>query len=511
MNDKTVVMRRLLFLLSALSGALVLFSCSLRPYAPELGLTVSPEQMRDVSELTHFAIAASEGVSDSLTSANVGNRSLECLNAVGQIFFPFTLSQLKAGASIPIVGGAHRFTILGFKDVTGTPTTVAQLFSGSSQLKTFVVAQKSVNTLVATSVAMQSTYVSGGSTDLMVRCLPASSALHGLYNVSSSVSYLKNTGSWASTNVGTGANPSLFVDNQGVAHASMGGASLTYLNNASGSFVSDGDIAGAVAGSSGIVRMSNGAVQVLATRLALASEATVFSRTGPAAWVEGGTVLTNGLTNFADLNLRIGPKDTMLATATKNTTPPVVQVNTKGASATWAAPLDLGAAGAQPCSWGTSKAGGAVDSLGKSHVLFRCQITSAPDSFILAYATNRTGSWVASTVGLSTNSLVSISLTMDGGDLLHAIYSTDLAAYYITAPSQTGAWSAATVVYLSSQIGGVAIGALNSTTAAALFEVVENGDRRLRPATFASGTWQTGPLLISGLSTFQLFPLIYYR
>ncbi len=503
-------MKWLVTILSGVVGALALFSCSLQPMGSSLALQANADRTRDLSELTHFAIAATSGVSDSLTSAIVKNRSLVCLNATGQIAFPYTLSQLKSGASVAIVPGSHRFTILGFKGVSGQPTSVAQLFSDSPSLQAFVVAQVSANTLTTSSVAMQSTYISGVTTDLLVACPFA--AQHAIYNISGGVHYTKNAGTdWVSTPIVNGANESLFVDNQGVAHALVGSTTLRYLNNRSGGFTYIGaEVTNAAVAVSGIALTSLGAVNVLAGRAGVNTDARVFTRDAAGTWSDSVAVLTTP-NNFTELHLRIGPEDTLLAFGTKQSIPAFAQVNTKAIGGVWGTAIDIVSAGSQTCSSSTSNISGAVDSVGNAHVIYRCQVTTAPDKYYLGYATNRTGSWMTSAVGTATDSLGFTSLAIDASNNLHAIYVVSNAAYYRTlGNNDPNGWGSAVLIYTAASIGAVAIGGASSTPAGALLDITEGSTQSLRAFTY-SGGWQSGQYVLTNISGFRLFPLIYYR
>src|SRR5690606_32746778 len=149
--------------------ALSPLACSLSPFNPKVPVALRLERAGPpLPEMDYYLVAVSGGsLSSSLTSANVGMRSLDCLQLGGQIFFPYTFDQITSGASLALAAGEYRFSILGFSGsaVPGA-ATVGQVYAGSPALKAFLLAQLTATVTPGQNVKLTASYNAPAATDL---------------------------------------------------------------------------------------------------------------------------------------------------------------------------------------------------------------------------------------------------------------------------------------------------------------------------------------------------------
>jgi len=491
-----------LFLVLLISGALF-SSCSLRPMAAvQVRL---PDTLRDnpaLAEMDRFAVAISGSVGGTLAASEVGNRSLDCLNLSGQVSFPYTLAELIEGVSITVAPGEYRFTIVGFDGVTGSPSTVGQMFGTSANLTGFIIAQASFSTVTSPNVTLTSLYQPASATDLLTACPAPAGTLHTLFNMESSLQYLKYaSGVWSySTVSGTliGDYFGLAVDSLGVAHVAYaesdgGQEPVSYANNSTGSFIPNTVYSLTSFFPFDLAVTGDGVRNFMGVLPTNFLEVALFPNSGGSAWIPGPSVLSTASGSFSRVRVKEGPENTLIAVALTNFGPPSVHVAMRDTSGIWGSGGVLTTAGAGSCSVSINSANAVIDAYGFGHLLFLCD--SGPSATRLGYATNRTGAWVTADITGAVLAAKVPSFTIDQADTLHAVFvSVGNLVHYLSANAITGNWSP-TELALSATgpVDGVAVGAFGPQEIHVVYaEDDGGGTTSLRTAKKTNGQWASG-------------------
>jgi len=498
-------MRGISFLLTCAISLGLLQSCSLNWSPPQLTITFrqndSPRGGRSLSALDHFALVVSgSGAVDNTRSADVGGKSLACLNLTGQATFPLTLSQLTSGVSLSLATGTYRFSVIGF-DSSGlaSPATIAELYANSPLLQEYLVAQTTVDTAQSSTVTLNSTYNSGTTANLFAECTSPATVLHGLISTSGTISYLKGLGSqWTLTLVGdtaTASKGALAVDVNGVAHVSYGfpagSDGVRYATNQSGSFVSTevGSPTETLGKDYSSLALSSDNKLYLATNrtLAATADARLYERAST-FWV-GTTILSGLLAFMPQLDLQAGPSRTLGLFATIQNSGSALYIAQRSASLVWS-DRSLSTAGATACPAGISSPSGAIDAQGFAHVVYVCDNTGLK---VIGYATDRSGSWTTSQLSPgSDGSFSRVRLALDGNGGMHAIYQHSTGALKYQASSvSTGTWGAESspLSGFFNISGGFAIAAPHADEIHIIVLRDHSSVGRLTYLTNASGSW----------------------
>ena len=400
--------------------------------------------------MNYFAIAVSGGsLTNNVTSANVGNRSVSCLKLNGQVFFPYTYSQIVAGVPLALAAGNYTFTILAFSNANAGATTIAQLYSGSPSLNAFEIATLAASVTPGQSIRLDSAYDGGTAVDLQVSCPPSNGNLYAL-TLTSSVPrlYRRLNGVWQNDLIPDGGtlygSASLAVDTSGtalvaLASSSSAGANFAMLPNvyqqiATGATTGDkNDVAIVVKDSgvrSAIANVYDGLTQY--TGVEFTTNGTV--------WTAGSTVFPNA---FAYQNFRLvaGPGDRLLASANPEVAAAPLRVAVKVAG-TWEASTVVQEVNGTLCNAPIVKASLAFDSLGNAYAAYVCGMSQD----IIGMLTNRSGSWanfqVLTTSGNGINDLD--LLIVDGN--MHVAYAVGTQVFHSTAPEGSSTFSPSVVV-----------------------------------------------------------------
>ncbi len=493
--------------------AVFLFSCSLKTMSPVREFRIRlPEPLRDeplLTQMTHFAIAVSGGVSDTLRPSDVGNRSLDCLNLNGQVFFAYTLNQLLSGVQISLSQGQYRFTILAFANGVGNPSTISGLYSSSPALKAYVVAQAQADTRTSSSVTLLSTYQPASVSDLLLTCPIPPLRYNGIFSVTNNLRHYRfDGGLWSFSPIGDpgySREPSIYTDAAGYVHIAYSYffnafEALRYITNQSGSYVETTVVAGTSGNEpTAITQTTNGSIYILSITPTSAPNLRLIRR-GVSSWTEEDSPLSGDI--FTSLVLEPGPNNSLLVAAQASAFAEI-KVTTGAAGGGFAAPTSINTAGAESCNSGATFVSGRMDALGHGHLVYRCQI--ATDFTRIGYATNLSGGWQNFEVAtLTTFNIPGLSFDISDDGFMHAAYSDGNSVYYMRGSTVTGIWDSPSLAYQSgTSIPELALAARSGTDVQIIAQVVST-DRYLRPMSNRTGFWvasddfhDNGPTLLS--------------
>ncbi len=492
--------------------------CSLSP------LTKVPlriELRRDgppIAGMNHYALAVSGGtLSNSLTAASVGGRSLGCLNLDGQVLFPYSYAQLKQGVSLSLVPGQYRITFFGFGGpATPGVTSVGAMYSAAPLVETYVLAQKTVSVAGGESIKLDATYEPASSANRNLVCVPQTGTLYALVADSGSpVVYDRENGAWSANPVTTGGGPpvntSLFVEGSGnllVAQGILGvGIGMSLFTPAYQS------IAGAAQVSSNYnvatTVTSDGIRHVMGARDSAGDEMIVnyFSSNGT-TWNQGTSAFP-AEPEYRHFSVTSGPFNRLLTAAVRFDLVGYLVVNQGTSGLGWGSHAEFDSAGAQNCLVGNGAASPAVsfDSVGAGHVVFLC----GPDA--VGIATNRSGPWVSSIVWSNAGLLNDVDMTIVDG-VRHIVMAHAGGVSYLSASEAASTFATPLLIYdnppSNNTLDVGIVGADASHLHVAFLEEVGGTLTRLRYLENSSGSWVVETAAELGLSA-RLFPPIYIR
>ncbi len=449
--------------------------------------------------MTHFAVAISEGIANSVSASDTQGRDISCLKTVGQTTFPLTLSQLLSGVSISVPVGTHHIAILGYSGTTASHPTLASLFAQRPVAKSFVVAEGDFNTVTDTSVRLTSSYDKNTATDRLVYCpLPPEGAQGALLVGDTAMRFKLQEGTWVRTDIGSGvvSVPGFHVDVSGVAHASFSfGSSVGYGNDSAGSF--GNALIPTAIGPTSLAVASNGEVWVAA--------AVDVDPSQVGAYLAGvgysATALNSGGTPFETAHLRAGPDNRLLAFGRGNR---VLRVATR-TSGSWSATTSFSAAGAHSCSNVLDSEQGAFDPQGHAHLVFRCDNSTSR----LGYATNRSGSWQSYMLGDETV-VGPTSIAIDAAGNLHIFYSATQTIKYTTASVPDYVFTEPTELYTHSDtMVGIVVSAISPTRFRGWFHSAGVSDPSVYAFEYQDAEFSGPQLVYTATTSMGMTPILF--
>ncbi len=502
----------LVFLVIAL-GSSFLLHCSLRSYPPQILVQISsPENLlvrgaSPLSQLAVFAVSVNN-MANTLSSADLDTRDPNCL-LPGAVVVA-TYAQLLEGVTVTVSAGSHQFTIFGF-DNSGVPhpSSLRELFLGSPNLKTYVVAQKTVDLNGVNGVTLSAVYDSNNPpADRLAQCSRNDATLHALVTVGTELSYLtkSRTGVWSNTLLPTPTQfGSLAIGPDGFVNISAGASGsggVNYLTNSSGSFVSENVVSNSVTNGyndSGIAVSQDGVVHIVANRSSAGTYHGVESYGHLGSWTVGSTALTtNSNIPVISTALKSGEGSFLVSQARSQTSSTPLHLNT--ATPGWGTSTTLiDHANAVPCYGGISKAVADIYQ-GHVHVAYLCDTLSGQT---IGYANDLSGSFVSQSLASDvSNSYRSLGFSIDSGGQMHLAYSFhSISVNYALGSALTGTWQVPVSIYAGGNPNDVAITAQSPGSIHIIFNQLSDFD--LHYLTNFSGSW-----VVSSTANFASVPAI---
>ncbi len=454
--------------------------------------------------MTRFAVVFSGPAANTVSTADVNQRNLSCLKLTGQVSFPYTLAQLKQGVSISVAPGSYTVQIVGYSGVPGTPTTIAQIFSDSSSLKSFAIANALLDTTATSSVRLTSTYVKATATDLIAACPTPQNGLQSAYSTGNELYLMSYSGTeWDESLV---ASPqilgsySLNVDSQRTAHvsyidASSGGYVLKYAQKLNGNLTFDTIRVAGENSPHAIVTDFGGTTYVLTKdNPSNQTRARLFRKAS--GWIDDGVRL-NQSNNIADIQLAASSiNNALVAVSASVLSGDPVHVEYRDPSEAWTTIGDFSSAGAYNCDNGTTNLHASFDSLGFAHIVFEC----IGPQVHLGYLTNRSGAWASydltpSAIAAQTTGL---SLSLDSDNDLHVLFAVQNSVRYIKGDLDTLTFTPVESVFDSTvTLDRVTMKAAGPNEIRALFMEHEGGPYRIYPLEKRQNIWEVGLLITS--------------
>ncbi len=486
--------------------------CSFTPLTP---LRLHVEGLRDNPELANLAsfavVVSGGGLSPTVTSAGVGNRSLQCLKLDGQVSYPHTLAELTAGISLSIPLGTYRISIVGYSDGIQGNTSIGSLFSAIPSLRSYLIAQGDFNTVASHVARLPSTYVKASAIELVAACPPQASGLYATYTQNSFFGVLKKiNGTWSTDSVGSVATNlgNFALDSSGFADFVYtlnlaGPTQLYYSSNRSGSYVETtissaydpsfpADIAIATNGTKYMVNVDPLATNKLQLR----------SKIGSGAFTLENSSLMAGVATLSDARIVAGPSNRLLVLTADAT---YIGVRVRDDQGVWSSTQTLLTAGSFSCSGGLRRPHGLIDGTGTAHIVYLCY--SAATTGRVGYANNRSGTLATRDLSsISYSNFANLSLASDG-TYLRVLYGTDgNVVQYQKGDLATGNFTQPVPSFsaVGGLIGGVAIASPSSTDTRALILNSGAGLAKITELALANEVWTEVGTVVSGSSSFAL-------
>ncbi len=490
------------FVLVLIVVSILVLSCSFSIRPQTLTFSLSHRNAsrlgRDLSDLDHFALVITEGLPNTISSNDVGGKSLGCLFLNGLVTFPLTLAQLVSGINLSIPTGTYRFSVIGF-DSSGVvnPSSIAELYLNSPTLKEYVVAQATLSTLQSNKVNLSPTFATGVTPDQLGLCPVTTTVLHGLLTSTTKVFYLKGIRSQWSTSPVSGldnaSQGSLALAADGTAHVSYGepdGVSgLQYATNKTGTFASQ-QVTNSTGGKnySAIAIDSVNDIQVVSNEAANLFNLVGFTNHNT-LWNNGSPIQTGLGVHVQQLDLVAGANRTLFLMS-KITTPGAgLDLFLKNSSLNWTS-AQVATAEPTPCTGGIFEPSGVYDAEGFAHAVYRCK-PGGPFDYI-GYATNRSGMWLTSKVYELAGRFTIPRLAIDGAGGMHAVYRNSANELWYQYRAQfTGNWSTPIVILSELAIitDGVEIAAPSANDVHVIVLRNQSGVGHLTYLTNRSGSW----------------------
>lgn len=380
----------------------------------------------------------------------MGNRSLSCLGFTGTVNFPYTFSQVTAGLSLSLPPGSYTFTFVGFSGSgVASPASVAQLFSGSSELKAFVLAEANGTVAAGGQFAITSTYNEGTATDRIAGCPPLTQRLHAAVIDNSAIYYHQRVnGSWQMQNINTGVlidEAHLFVEDGGAAHLSFynntASYGIQYGNNRTGSFSFSAVVDSSTTNGrdfSDLAVSPSGEVSLLLNRSNLgAMNPEILSDNNGAGWGYKGPGYTSSNAYYSDMRLAISPTGKLFAAGVDTGGASTLRAAVRSEAQVWGGPAAITQAGANSCSDIRSPAI-SFDPNEQPHMVYVC---AAIGNYHIGYANQILGPWINSAPYGSSVLPSYPAMDIDAQGRMHLAYALGTNLYYQYGNSATGSWS----------------------------------------------------------------------
>ncbi len=489
-----------------------LASCSFRPLSATVIVKVSPPAGRPGPALSamRFAVAISNGPPDSVTSINVQGRNRDCLKLRGLVAFPYTYDELRAGVQIPLALGSYHVAIVGYSDLTGSPTTIEEMFSGSSSLKSFLIAEDDYDTSASSNVVLTSTYDEVTTADLMASCpVPGSAGRITLAIVDDILKIGKNLDSTPSfTNIlveQSPQRPNLFVEESGTINLSYMVAApsyqVRYAVDTGAGFVDELVHNHSELGPTAVARDEGGRLTVFYRDPADPTKANVRSKVG-LGWGPEINVLDSALAfPYDKLELVPAAGNQLVATGISTTGAALIDVRIRDSLDNWGPLVSISNAGAVACDNAIDSYQTKTDSAGFVHIAYRC--ASASGTY-LGYATNKSGSFtdVAISPGPLAFGMNQVALDIDSTGQLHILYTATNGLHYVTGSIALGTFSNDDVVLpQTDESVGITFRALGPSSLFVLF--TSNGAEKYLFRILGTG-WVLGPAIVSAVLGIEL-------
>ncbi len=389
--------------------------------------------------MDYFTVAVTGGsVSDSLTSANVGLRSLICLKLKGQVSRLYKPTQIVNNAvPIPLAAGLYTFTIIGFSSAVSDATSVIDMYSRSPSLKAFFISQLTASVVPGQALQLKSAYDGVSAPDLNPGCLLSSGTLYAL-TLTGTFPYLyrKIGGSWTNDLLPAGGTSdgtaSLAGDSSGNAMAALGsrttgGVGFSMLPNVYQQIISNVDTSGT--NGVAIAVTGDGLRHAIGNYYNGASTtgAEYFSSGG--AWARGTSFLPSGST-YENFRAVAGPNNTIVASANSILAAAPMSIALKGSNGVWGAVGTVSDVGGTSCMVIVTKTALAFDSQGFAYGAYVCG--AAQDKIGIVH--NRSGSW-ANFLAINANgtAINDVDLYTVGGTM-HLVYDGGVNVSYSSMP-----------------------------------------------------------------------------
>ncbi len=448
--------------------------------------------------MSYFAVGVTGGsLANSLTSANVGNRSLTCLGLTGQVSLLYTPTQIKAGVPVSLAAGEYTFTIIGFSNAASGFSSVTDMYSRSPSVGAFFISQLTAKVVPGQALKLISSYNGGTAPDLNNGCRLPNGILYAL-TLSNTFPrlYRKSGGSWTNDLLPDGGasfgGASLAVDSSGNAMAALNtgtgvGVSFSMLPNVYQQIATNVQ----TNGSNGvaIAVTEDGVRHAIANFYGgSASSAAEYSSNG-GAWVRGADVFTGGPFPYQSMRAVAGPNNTVVASANVSSPGTPMDIAVKGSNGVWGPVGVVGDVGGTSCAAGVTKTALAFDSQGFAYGAYVCG--AAQDKIGIVH--NRSGTW-ANFLAINANgtAINDVDLYIVGGTM-HLVFNGAADVLYTSSLEGSAVFSPPTVIRNIQtdailQLG--IVGADASHLHVMGMESTSNG-LRLTHTTNETGTWQS--------------------